>query len=110
MEKRIPAPIDGKNVCTDWIDSIFDKDSFARDVRTIVGYIKHCVVKVSWCYNKITWEVSKDISDGNTTEAYMILEDRLNKAESEEQEIYSVIQHGETGRLQIIQTFFFRGE
>ena len=108
--KKIPAPIDEKNVTTDWLESIFDYDCFARDVRTMIGIIKHCVVKVSWDYNRITWEISKDISTGDTIDAYMILEERLKAAESGEQNIFSIIQHGESGRLQIVQTFFFRAD
>lgn len=109
-KERIPAPVDGKNVDTDWIETIFDNDGFARDARLMVGMINHCVVQVSWNVNTMLWQVSKELGYGEPLIAYMILEERLRKAETPDQNIYSMIQHGELGKYQIVQTFYFRDE
>ena len=111
MEKNlIPALIDGKDVTTDWLESIFDSDA-VWDFHMMVGFINHSCVTCKYEKNVITWEVHRDMGrSSDDLYSYMLLEERLKAAESEEQNIYSMIQHGELGKLQIVQSFFFKND
>lgn len=59
MKKRrlIPAPLDEKNVTTDWIEELFDDQSalYARHKR--LGFIAGVAVQASWEGNVLTWKV-----------------------------------------------------
>ena len=108
-EKLIQAPVDDKNVTTDWLESIFDSDDFARDTCRMVGFICGCVVSARWYANVVDWLISQDMG-GDYVTAMIILEERLRKAESPEQGIYSKIEHSREGRYGIRQKFYFRDE
>lgn len=108
-EKRIPALLNEKDVTTDWIDSVFDSPNLIYDTRKVVGFIKGCVVMASWSYNVVTWHVSKEFG-GDHVSAFLILEERLKAWESEEQNVYSDIEHEGCSRYVLTQTFYFRDE
>ena len=56
MEKGlIPAPIDNKNVTTDWIEEIFDFQTCVWNKKTAVGFIDNEPVIVSWENNILLW-------------------------------------------------------
>ena len=99
--------IDGKDVTTDWLECVFDDAEVIRDYHRVVGFIKHCLVSCSYNDNRIIWEVI----DKHDISAYMILEERLRFLEGLEEDhpnVYSVIQHGEVNKWQIIQNFYFK--
>lgn len=100
------AMIDEKNVSTDWMESVFD-DYPVQDRNTMVGFIHHCPVIAHWNSNVIVWEVMP-IGWEDHTYAFLLLEQRLKEWENEEQNVYSTIQHGELGKFQIIQSFYFK--
>jgi hypothetical protein len=109
MEKKIiPAPIDGKNVGTDWMDAVFDSADVVEHRRMMLGFIWNCVVYAEWHDNTITWRVMQDIGQGDSIGAYHILNERLKEMESDEQNIFSRIQHGELGKLELVQSFYFK--
>lgn len=108
-EKRIPALVNEKDVTTDWIESMFENYTVIYDKNRAIGYVEGCVVMVSWSYNVVTWHVSKEFG-GDYVSAFKILEERLKGMESEEQNVYSDIEHEERGRYVITQSFYFRDE
>ena len=61
---KVKAMVDGKNVTTDWIESVFDSADFVYDVRTIIGFINRCVVQARWDENKVTWTISRELGYG----------------------------------------------
>lgn len=102
------ALINEKDVCTDWMESVFDSSSVVEHRRMMLGFIWSCVVYAEWQDNTITWRVMQDIGRGDSIGAYYILEERLKALESEDQNIYSTIQHGELGKLELVQSFYFK--
>ncbi len=55
----IPAPIDGKNLTTDWIEEIFDDYSCLVHGHTFVGFVDGVVCHCTYCANFILWQVNK---------------------------------------------------
>ena len=108
-EKKLPAMLDEKNVTTDWIEEIFDDWQLAHGQHRLVGFICGCVMSARWYRNMVEWLVSKDMG-GDYVSAFCILEQRLKARESDDQGIYSVIEHEGEGRYCIRQRFFFREE
>ena len=101
------ALINGKDVTTDWMESIFDSSDVIRYRNKMVGFIHHCPLIAYWGDNTVVWEVMPIESEDHLS-AYILLEDRLNKYENGDGDIYSTIEHGELGRFQIIQHFYFK--
>lgn len=105
MEK---AFVNEKDVTTDWMEVVFDSANVVEHRRMMVGFIWDCVVYAEWHDNTITWRVMQDIGRGDSIGAYHILEERLKALESDEQNVYSTIQHGELGKLELVQSFYFK--
>ena len=57
---KIPAPIDGKNVSTDWIDAVFDGMNYVSNGCQMAGYVKDSLVSCSWHDNRIEWKAYDD--------------------------------------------------
>ena len=49
------APIDEKNVCTDWIEDVFDDNNCIWGKKSAVGYFKGEPVVVTWEGNVLYW-------------------------------------------------------
>lgn len=99
MERMI-APIDEKNVCTDWIDSIFDNANCIMEENSVVGYVNTYPVLATWNNNTIVW---KAILGGES--CLNELKKRLSEFESPESDIYSerkIVRH------LILQSFYFK--
>ena len=64
-ERLIPAPIDEKNITSDWIEDIFDNCCFGGKGNNIyVGFIKDCVVLCEYHGNVINWKVESECFNG----------------------------------------------
>ena len=59
-EKLTPAPLDEKNVTTDWIDDIFDDSSCTCNGSTYTGFVKDSVCSCLVGSNTIIWKIDKD--------------------------------------------------
>lgn len=56
MEKNlIPAPIDNKNVTTDWIEEVFDFQTCLYNKNKAVGFIDNEPVLATWQNNILLW-------------------------------------------------------
>ena len=108
-ENLIPALLDEKDVTTDWIESVFDDWHLAYGIHRVVGFVSGCLVSSKWYGNTVEWLVLKE-TGGDCASAFLILEERLKAFESEEQNVYSEIEHEGEGRYCIFQQFYFRGE
>ena len=64
MEKKlIPAPLDEKNVMTDWIGEIFDDYDCTYDgKRTYTGFVKGSVCSCMYHNNHIIWQINQHFS------------------------------------------------
>ncbi|MBQ9093252.1 MAG: hypothetical protein IJY03_04565 [Prevotella sp.] len=88
---------------------MFENYTVIYDKNRAIGYVEGCVVMVSWSYNVVTWHVSKEFG-GDYVSAFKILEERLKDMESEEQNVFSIIEHEADDRYCLYQRFFFRDE
>ena len=108
MEK-IFAPIDGKNVGTDWIDDIFDysectkmyKYSHKKVCGFVNGQLVECVYTLE--YNTIEWRIYALYSFLDDVKAELLR--RLKKYENEENELFSEYEESET---YVIQRFYWK--
>jgi len=58
MEKKlIPAPIDEKNVTSDWIEEMFDEQSALCGKQKYIGFMAGATMQASWYRNVLKWEV-----------------------------------------------------
>ena len=55
MERIIKAPIDEKNVTSNWIEEVFDQSVMIDNVCT--GFIRDCLVTCKYEDNNLYWEV-----------------------------------------------------
>ena len=82
-QKLIKAPIDGKNISTDWIDCIFDGGNFCWTSGKYVGFIKDVPVICEYWSNIINWEL---FGDEKIPEALAELKKRLNQFDESDNE------------------------
>lgn len=65
----IPAPIDDKNITTDWIEEIFDGQCCCQNNGTYIGFIKGLPIKADIKDNQIYWSrLSSHICFESTSE------------------------------------------
>lgn len=103
--RKIPAPIDEKNVCTDWLDSVFDGVNMIQNGRQAVGFINDAPIYVYWSYNTITWRC---VEGGGDYEAIIReIKSRLSEFEDPDSDLFSecyTIGHA------VVQNFYFRAD
>ena len=93
----IPAPIDEKNVTTDWLEYIFDFADFVCNGDVLLGFVGGKPVMATVDYNTVTWQF---INDGDTSE----LKTRLLGHDDDNDDLLCRYEEGE-GRIK--QSFFF---
>jgi hypothetical protein len=104
--KTIPAPIDEKNVCTDWIEEIFDYQSCLRYKKRAVGFVDEEPVIASWEGNLLTWKfpVMRDFENSISLAYLKEKLERYSEYNPELVEHYNVV--GDT----LEQRFYWRNE
>ena len=102
-----PAMINGKDVTTDWLESIFDEDCVVKDGNMMIGFINHKAVQVSWERNTLSWLVSNEFGVGDPAFTLLVLRERLMALETEEQNVFSVIKESIPFR-RLWQDFYFK--
>ncbi len=104
MEKKlIPAPIDEKNITSDWIEEIFDNYTCTWRKDCAVGFINNVAVMAAWSSNILMW---KFMEEANLEESYAVLKDRLSRYDGQT----SVIEKKRRVGNMLIQQFFFEDE
>ena len=81
-EKLTPAPLDEKNVTTDWIDDIFDDSSCTCNGSTYTGFVKDSVCSCLVGSNTIIWKIDKDYAK-DAMQSYKELQERLKVLDGE---------------------------
>ena len=96
-----PAPIDEKNVTSDWIEDVFD--DCVECGHSMVGYINGIPVFAHWQDHFLTWEVvgTKEIQETSNE-----LKRRL--AEYEKDEDSSIMSNRLTCGYLTTQAFYFK--
>ena len=106
-DNLIPAPVDDKNVSTDWIEDIFDDCAGVLLYHTYVGVIAERLVTVQWDSNTITWQVIPN--DGlNFGDAYFLLNERLTKYDNDDERL--LVEYDRSRPATIIQRFYWKEE
>ena len=104
MKER--AFLNGKDVTTDWMESVFDSD-VTRDRNTMVGFINHSVVIAHWSDNVVEWEV-RQVGLSDHYYAALLLKNRLIECEDDVQNVFSVLESLGGDKLGLIQRFYFK--
>lgn len=106
MEKKlIPAPIDGKNVTTDWIEEIFDNcGDCVRNGNKFTGFVKGSVCCCQHLSNNLFWHINKDFAE-NAKDSWDELIRRLKEHDTPS----LVVKYDESMKddLLLLQRFFF---
>lgn len=83
----IPAPLDEKNVMTDWIMEIFDNyGDCVCNGKQYVGFVSNVPVYARYYGNTIVWMVIYTISPDHTIS---VLQSRLKEHEDTESSLFS---------------------
>lgn len=111
MEKKlIPAPIDGKNVTSDWIDEIFDDGNCTRGGRNMVtGFIGGSVCCCWITGHLIFWQIAQDFAN-NAGCCYDLLLKRLKKHDDDENLVVKYDTSMKKEKLLLLQKFYFKDE
>ena len=56
-EELVPAPLDEKNVTTDWIEEMFDDQSALYGKNKMLGFMAGAAMQASWSGNVLRWKV-----------------------------------------------------
>lgn len=84
--KLIPAPLDEKNVTTDWIEEMFDDQSALYGKNGMLGFVDGAAVLASWSAHILMWKVL----DGDSHEAIMRLIERYEERYPDEESPFIV--------------------
>ena len=111
MSNKIIAPIDKKNVSTDWVDDVFDDCECAKSQNKtlckVCGFV--CGELVECTYNLgnnvMYWYIHSGYKE--LDDVRKVLKNRLAKYESEENDLFSEIMDYQNHFTQI---FYFKGE
>ena len=112
-ERLIPAPIDEKNITSDWIEDIFDNCCFGGKGNNIyVGFIKDCVVLCEYHGNVINWKVESECFNGKDERenAFNELKKRLVDIDEETPDIVVKYSPFDKDVTCLTQSFFFKDE
>ena len=104
----IPAPIDGKNILTDWIEDVFDNyGDCVRNGNKFVGFVKNSVCCCQHLNHHLFWHIDKDFAV-NAKESWDELIRRLKEKDSPE----LVVKYDESMKkeLMLMQSFYFRAD
>ena len=106
-KELIPAPIDNKNVTTDWIEDVFDNQSCIwGENKSAVGYINEEPVIAAWDRNLLLWQFSL-ITSLEDSISLSILKDRLNAAHDPDGDLVEDLKV--VGNL-LMQKFYWKNE
>lgn len=112
--KKIKAPIDGKNVATDWVEEIFDHCNAVGGSKygaeRICGYIDNNLVEAMYYtdHNVIAWSIYGVNVEMEYEHIKRELTKRLKEHEDPDRELFSELE--EKGENSIWQSFFWRQE
>lgn len=104
--KLIPAPIDEKNVTSDWIEDVFDNQSCVwGEKKSAVGYIDKQPVVAAWSENMLIWgfPITKNLEN---SVHLAILRDRLERWDEDNR----FIEHFNVVGNMLIQKFYWKNE
>ena len=106
----IPAPIDDKNITTDWIEEIFDDQSALRSKHGFMGFIAGVGVV---CYikgNKLQWMLIHGgyyESESDRCKALDTLYKRLQEKDKDNEEYDITTEYYRIGLVGLSQSFYW---
>lgn len=100
----VPAPIDEKNITSDWIEEIFDDCNCTFSGNTVTGFINGAACTCTYQKNHIYWEIHKFF--GGNDRIYNELVKRLKERDVVP---YIVVKYDDSlsKELMLKQSFFF---
>ena len=106
-KELIPAPIDGKNVSTDWIQDVFDNQSCVWNGQKAIGFINNHPVLVAWSDNILLWQFPL-VTDIEEFGDLAVLRDRLKIYEDDPDNNF-VTKDSIVGNL-LMQKYYWKNE
>lgn len=114
--KKIPAPIDEKNVTSDWIEMIFDDYNCTcggHKDKSYVGFVNKCVVLARIQNNALWWNIMPEqYTESDVQETYNILLERLKEYDSTDDSTNLYCEYWD--RLKhdgcLVQEFYFKND
>ena len=103
-KKLIPAPLDEKNVTTDWIEEMFDDQSALYGKNKMLGFMAGAAMQASWSGNMLVWKVL----DGDGYQAKMQLLKRYRERYPDEESPFIVEKQMPTDM--IVMRFYWKPE
>ena len=114
--KLIPAPLDEKNLTTDWIEEVFDNYSCScggKRNNVYTGIVEDCPVSCFVTHNRVMWHVDPHIGGvPNAGHAYCSLISRLKDLFDEDENPGIVVEYDDSMKdgYFLVQTFYFKDE
>lgn len=104
---KIIAPIDEKNVTTDWIEYVFDGADCVRRENMFTGFVKGSACSCVYYKNRIFWEVHHNFCK-DAIASYDELIRRLKECDKDTETL--IIEYNESMRENLIlgQAFYWK--
>lgn len=103
-KELLSAPIDGKNVTTDWIEEVLDFQTGLFGKGCVVGFVSESPVIATWSDNVLTWRFPNMVSVQSSKEL-KVLQERLGYYDDLNTDLIS--EYSVEGNA-LIQKFFWR--
>lgn len=109
ISRKEVAPIDEKNVCSDWVSDVFDECTTVhtekRGKNTFVGFVSDCVCICSYSFgnNTLKWQIIADRKE-DTESAIKTLSNRLQEYDKENETLQT--EYTTEGNT-LYQSFYF---
>lgn len=103
----IPAPIDDKNIMTDWIEEIFDFDCAASNGETYLGFVEGKPIRCDIIGYQLWWRFLDNSASDCAPAMHELIERLKDKDEADEKHrIYTEYQRSDSGTA-LWQSFYW---
>lgn len=103
-KKLTPAPLDEKNVTTEWIETMFDDQSALYGKNKMLGFMAGAAMQASWAGNMLVWQVL----DGDAYKAFVRLIERYKEQYPDEKSPFIVERQKSTNMY--VMRFYWKPE
>ena len=107
----IPAPLDEKNIVTDWIEDVFDYQTAVSNNGIYLGFVDDIPMRCDIMGNKAHWMIAfggyVSLSEDARRSALNELKRRLQVIDQDNEDNGIVVDYNDIVLVGIIQSFYF---